>query len=494
MGATITSFYFLCFLLGVLVLYYVVPGRFQWLVLLASSIAYYLLSGNGLLIVYPLITGLIAYLGARMPRKRISLILCIILMLSPLFALKYINFIFNTINIFLPEPVLAGPSWAVPLGISFYTFSMLSYLIDVYNGIAECQTSLLKFLTYGIYFPTVLSGPIMKYRENASEFFVPHKLSYHSLAFGAQRILWGFFKVIVISERMRSIADTVFFFPDINSGLNNLVAVLAYTLELYTNFSGSMDIVLGISEMFGLKLPENFNTPFFSTSIAEFWRRWHITLGDWMKEYVFYPLLRSRLFTNMQKSAKEKFGKKAGKQLTTFTAMLVLWFTVGVWHGGDWKYVIGSGLLHWLYIVTGELTAPAFNRLYSKINIDPKARFLNVIRSIRTFILVSIGLTFFRAANIRAALTILRGIFVSGGAVESTFPGLDWIECVIAFVALIVLIVVSALQTKGSLRERIAKRPLLFRWILWYALLFFTILTGYYGPGFSAAEFIYQGF
>lgn len=508
MQASLTSFYFLCFLAVVILLYYVIPKKLQWGVLLTASIAYYLLSGNGILILYPVLGCLVAYAGTlaieRSSKRKLAFGITLLLLLGTLFALKYVNFIINTVNALVgifnpPFGALPNTSFAVPLGISFYTFTILGYVIDVYNKITEAQKNYFKLLCFGMYFPTVLSGPIMKYREDSEQFFTAHKVNYDNLCLGAQRILWGFFKTIVISERMRVIVDTVYDNPSDYTGIYVIFATICYAFELYTNFSGAMDIVLGISQMLGLRLPENFETPFFSQTVSEYWRKWHITLGVWMKEYVFYPLLRTGWMVKVMSKSKEKFGKKKGKMLATFLAMFILWFTVGVWHGGDWKYVIGSGLLHWLYIVSEEATEPFFNSLWAKLKVNPKSKVLVCIRVVRTFLLVCIGFIFFRANTFSQALLLIKNIFGGFGFVQFVTGGiftlgLDPIEAVIALVSLGILICVSALCQKQSVRERISTKPLALRWIIWYALLFYTILLGYYGPGFSAAEFIYQGF
>lgn len=511
MGATFTSFYFLCIYTAILLIYYLIPKKTQWIFLLLSSILYYLLSGNGILILYPLLACLIAYGGIRLisgtesvGRKRIALFSVILFLVGALFILKYVNFGIHTVNgvagLFgAGREVLTGFKFLVPLGISFYTFSILGYVIDVYNGIAMPQRNLLKLTLYGMYFPSILSGPILRYREDGEQFFAPHPFSYKEVTFGLQRMIWGFFKTIVISERMRLIVDTVYGNYTDYAGAYIWLATVCYAFQLYTNFSGCMDIVLGMSQTFGLKLPENFDTPFLSQNISEYWRRWHITLGVWMKEYVFYPLLRTETFSRLSKRMREKFGKKRGKQLTTFIAMFVLWFTVGIWHGGNWKYVIGSGLLHWLYIVSGELLSPFFDKCMKRLSIDPKKGWVDAFRVLRTFFLVNIGFVFFRADSTKDAFYMIKGavsvwnpgIFFDG----SIFGlGLDFIEFTIGIVSLLLLLMVSLLQQKGSVRERIAGKRLPVRWVIWYALLFYTILLGYYGPGYSAAEFIYQGF
>ena len=510
MQASFTSFYFLCFYTCILLLYYLIPKKTQWVFLLFVSAAYYLLTGNGILILYPLAACAAAYAGIRVmagtddqKKRRRALFGVTAVLLGILAVLKYVNFAVYTadgiIRLFGGEgDVLSGLNLMAPLGVSFYTFSILGYVIDVYNKIAEPQKNFFRMALYGMYFPAVLSGPILRYREDGEQFFVPHAPDYRQVTFGLQRMVWGFFKTLVISERMNLVVNAVYDDYTAYAGIYIWIATVCFAFQLYTNFSGSMDIVLGMSQTFGLRLPENFETPFFSKTISEYWRRWHISLGVWMKEYVFYPILRTQFFARTGKRLRERFGKKRGKQLTTFFAMFLLWFTVGIWHGGSWKYVIGSGLLHWAYIVCGELLAPLYGKIMEKCHLDAKSKWMDGLRILRTFFLVNIGFVFFRAKSVPAAIHMLKAAVcktVRGTAEGALFtPGLDIIEAVIAVVSLFILLAVSWMQQKGPVRERIEKKKLPVRFILWYALLFYTILLGYYGPEYSAAEFIYQGF
>lgn len=511
MPASFTSFYFLCFYTFILLIYYLIPRKTQWVFLLFASAAFYLLTGNGLLILYPAAACLTAYGAVRVmagtedvKKRRWVLAAALLLLIGSLVVLKYINFGIYTIN---AAAFLCGAQgemigvfdFLVPLGISFYTFSILGYIVDVYNGIAKPQKNFFKTALYGMYFPSILSGPILRYREDGEQFFEPHPFDYRQVTFGLQRMVWGFFKTLVISERMNIVVNTVYDNYTAYPGSYIWIATICFAFQLYTNFSGSMDIVLGMSQTFGIRLPENFETPFFSKNISEYWRRWHISLGVWMKEYVFYPLLRTNMFMELGKKLRKKFGKKRGKQLTTFLAMLILWFTVGIWHGGDWKFVIGSGLLHWFYIVSGELLAPFFRKCMEKLSIDAKSKWVDGFRVLRTFFLVNIGFVFFRAASTTDAYRMLAsagGVWNLGDLLRGGIftLGLDVIETVIAIVSLLLLLAVSLLHQKGSVRERIEKKPVLFRFALWYALLFYIILLGHYGPDYSAAEFIYQGF
>lgn len=505
----ITSFKFLCFYALVLILYYLVPvftkKRGQWLILLSASVVFYVLSDKPVLIAYPLASAFVTWLLLKIlvkfdkkevVKRRLVLVAELLVLLGILIGLKYAKFI-------------TGGNLLVPLGLSFYTFIVLGYFIEVYNGIAKPVQSFLKTALLGLYFPILISGPIYKTRESGDQFFEYHPLDYKNLTYGLMRMLWGFFKELVISERIATVVTTIYSNDTQYQGAYIFVGAILFVLQLYTNFSGCMDIVIGLSETFGIILPENFKTPFFAKNISEFWRRWHITLGVWMKDNVFFPLLRTKLFINLGKFNKAKLGKKAGKQLTTYIAMFVLWFSVGLWHGGDFKYVIGSGLLQWSYIVLGEITLPFFTWLFAtKMHIDLQGRLANGFRVVRTYLLISFAFVFFRADSVAHALRMIKEsvtcfnpeILVNGSLLEL---GLDVYGWVIMLVSLAVFIFVSALQYRieeskisgyTSVRDIIADKNIVIRWLIIIGLLFYVILLAEYGPGYSAAEFIYKDF
>ena len=279
----ITSFYFLCFFAGILIVYYIIPKKWQWGFLLLCSIAYYLLTDNGILILYPAATALVCYLGARrieavkedVKKKKTALLIIVVVNLTILIVLKYINFGVYTINGLAElfgrgENVLSGFSFLAPLGVSFYTFSMLSYVLDVYYGLAAPQRNFGKAALYGMYFPALISGPILSYRTCGEQFFEPHVFEYVRVTRGLQRMVWGFLKKLVIAQRLGVLVDTVYGQYADYPGAYIWVATVCYAFQLYTDFSGCMDIVMGMSEALGLTLPENFNTPFFSKSISEY--------------------------------------------------------------------------------------------------------------------------------------------------------------------------------------------------------------------------------
>ena len=489
----LTTFNFLCFLACVLIVYYILPPKYQWLFLLIASIVYYVLGNEPMLILYPCIAIGITYAGARFIEcadkqrvKKIILTCTVVLIVGMLAMMKYFN----------------PGNWLVPLGISFYTFSLLGYLFDVYYEIGKVEKNPFKLALFGLFFTNMVSGPIMRYREAEATFFKAHFFDYQKVCFGCQRILWGFFQKLVISERLAIIVNAVFEDPETYSGGYIVLAAFAYTVQLYTDFAGCMDIVMGVGETLGIKLPENFDHPFTATTIQEFWRRWHITLGTWLKDYLFYPLLRTGFFMNLPTWLKGRFGKKRAKKITTFSAMFILWFTIGLWHGGAVHFVIGTGILQWFYILCGEVTEPIAKNLCTKCHIDRNGVIYRSMQKVRTFFLMSFAFLIFRAPNLETFFSMLSHLFSTSGWMvlngRTLEMGLDIYEWIILLISLVIFSVVSkagcATGDREHIRKAIAAKPIVLRWMIWYVVLFYVILFGQYGPGYSASEFIYQGF
>ena len=378
----ITSFAFLCFFAAVLVLYYLVPKKAQWIFLLFASVGYFFTAGDRWLIVYPLMAISVVYAGALLidreqdeKKKKFFLTGAVAACLVVLAILKYFNFgiyTFNALNMRLcfSSISLEVVQFVVPLGISFYTLALLGYLFDVYYGISKPQKNFFKLALFGLYFPVVISGPICRYRDLENQLYEKHAFDYKNFTYGIQRMLWGFFKKLVIAERMATIVNTVYGDYHTYPGVYIFFATVCFAFQLYADFSGGIDIVIGASEVFGIRLAENFNTPFFSRTMQEFWRRWHITLGGWLKDYIFYPVLRANWQVKFQDTIKKHYGKKMAKKLGTYPALFILWFAVGMWHGGSWKFIVGSGILHFCYIVGGELLEPVWEKMRTALKIN----------------------------------------------------------------------------------------------------------------------------
>lgn len=369
---SLTSLPFLCFFGVSLLIYYVIPGKFQWIGLLLYSLAFFLLSSTPYTLLYLaasiLSVSLCADVIVMRNRKyaKAALIVGLVINVGLLGLLKYSNFFIRTFNALcsvvhfpLSLPML---DLSVPLGISYYTLSVVGYLLDCYWGTISPQTSLGKTALFVGYYPQLTSGPVVRYKQVGEQLYERHIFDYQTVTFGLQRMLWGLFKKLVLSARLAILVDTIYSDPVMYPGLYIWLAAALFMFRLYTDFSGCIDIIMGASECYGIKLPENFRTPFFSRSVQEFWQRWHITLGGWMRDYILYPVLRTGALRRLTGWVKVRFGKKAARQIPSYLGMLCVWFLMGLWHGGAWKYVLGQGLWFWLMIVLSQVFEPLFKK------------------------------------------------------------------------------------------------------------------------------------
>lgn len=503
---SIVSFSFFVFLGAAVLLYYLCPRRFRWGVLLGASGVFCILGASWQL--YLLFFGqtLLAWAGGlwlrKMAQSKARSRVCALLIfaqLAVLFILKDSSFFTNNANALLG--LFGNPfrfpalELAAPIGVSYYTLMLVSYLCDVQWEKVEPQRNPLKLVLFAGFFPQMVSGPFTRYGEIGETLYEGHRFSYGEVTFGLQRLVWGLFKKLVLSARLGAVVDTVYggeAFP--HAGVAVLMGAFGYVLQLYTDFSGCMDIVLGAAQLFGIHLPENFRTPFYSTSLSEFWRRWHITLGAWLKDYVMYPFQRA-LTTRFGRAAREKLGKKRGKDLLLYAAMLATWFSIGLWHGGSWKYIFSSGLFFFAMIVGGILLQPLFDRLKNLLHIREDARGWIWFSRIRTAALFTFSVSMGRASSLRAGVGMWLRLFdLSGGIPPLTSLGLDKWDLMVAAGGLVLLLLVGMLQQKGSLRETIARQPLPLRWAVWIGLILCVLVLGWYGPGYDAQAFIYQRF
>ena len=498
----ITSFGFFCFLAISSLLYYVVRPSRQWKILLLASIVFYIGAGQNELNCYIFFTSLSIYLGARMIEetkyKALYFYSTLFLNLGCLVYFKYCNFFIHEVVNPLLNTQYHLDNLLIPIGISFYTFQALGYLIDVKQEMYPAQKSYGRFVLFSIFFPTVLQGPIHKYQDLESQLFVYHQFDWRSFCFGMQRILWGLFKKLVIADRLALFVNPVFEAPQYNVGWIMVLGIVAFAIQLYADFSGCMDIVIGVGEMFGIKMTENFRSPFLSPTIQEYWKRWHITLGIWLKEYILYLVLRADWLQKVGAWSKIKFGKKAGTKIANYIGLLILWFVVGIWHGASWNYIIGSGLLHWFYITFSDVTMPWQKKIMDKLKINKEAVSFKAMQILRTFIFVCIGFVFFRTNTLADASNVFKSmisennfwIFFDGELCEFMSKQ-DW---TLVIWAVIVLFSVDVMRLKFSLRESIAELDIVSRWCVYFIALFSVIIFGIYGPGYDAQKFIYGAF
>ena len=506
----LTSSIYLTFLIVLLFIYYIVPKKIQWICLFLFSFLFIVASTSDIKVYGYILYGvLVTYLGGILiskakteKQKKFFEVCTIALVLVELIFLKYLNFFGETavklFNIFGNNANWKNFAIIAPIGVSFYTLISLGYVIDVSRDVIKPQKNIIKYALYILYFPQITSGPITRYSEMENNLYSEHKFNSKNILFGFQRILWGIFKKIVISERVAILANTIFNNYLEYSGIYIIIGTIAFAIELYTDFSGCMDIVLGTSETLDIKLPENFDTPFFSKNISEYWRRWHITLGTWFKDYLFYPILKSNIFQNMQDKLKKKLGKKWGKRIPTYFGMFILWFTVGFWHGGAYTYIIGSGILHWFYIVSGEVLNPLFNKIGDILRINKERFCFKIWQIIRTFALVCIGFIFFRSNSVNQAIYMIKNIFNNNvyelllGGIYNL--GLDNGDIIISILGIFLLFIMSLLKQKYNIREGISKQHIVVRYFIWIILILFILVFGYYGTGYDSSSFIYQKF
>ncbi|MBQ7563117.1 MAG: MBOAT family protein [Lachnospiraceae bacterium] len=397
-----------------------------------------------------------------------------------------------------------------PPRISYFILIIIGYITDVHWERIKPLKNPCRFALLASYFPLMTSGPIVEYDQVGTSLFNEEKnhFSYDRTIRGLMRILWGLFKKLVISERFAVIVNTIYSFYETYPGFYILVGASCFAIQLYTDFSGLMDIVLGISETLGIILPENFRTPFYSLSLAEFWRRWHITLGGWLKDYVFYAVQRTRLFTGLRKFCKKKLGRGYEKKynIPQFLGLLISWFLIGLWHGGGLNYIFGVGLYMGIIIILSELFSPFLQKLVSWLHIRTDCFSYRLFQRIRTFFIFIFGLSFFRASSLtdgfkmwKSAFSLFNPwIFFDRSLYEL---GLTESEIFIALFSLLLLFIVSYFQHREEtaesglcVRDLIMKQNVVFRFLLFWCLSIATFLWGYYGTSFNAADFIYGRF
>jgi len=504
------SMEFLLFVLAAAFVYYIIPARYQWMILLAFSYIFYAAAGIKLLF-FLLFTTLTTYGTARWidsvnisvtdkkekkSSKRRILILGLLLNFGMLGLLKYSNFAISNFNS-LFQKNFALLNFALPLGISFYTFQSMGYLIDVYWGRFRAERNPFRFALFVSFFPQLLQGPIGRFDRLAHQFFEEHSFDLTRVEHGLQRMMWGYFQKLVLADRAGVIVKEVFGNYSDYHGMTVAAAVLMYSIQLYGDFSGGMDVVLGVAEIFGITLDENFRQPYFSISITDFWHRWHITLGTWMKDYIFYPISLSHWMNRFGKYTKKIFGKQTGRVIPVALANIIVFLVVGIWHGAAWKYLM-YGFYNGALIALANLLAPVNRRAFEVFHIDDKSRAWHLVRILRTFLLVNISWYFDIAVSLGASFAMMRATFqgftfrtlTDGSLLNLGLAARDFV--ILAF-GCAVLFAVSVIREKGvDIREALDRKPAAVRWCAYLALILSLPVFGYImvgGGGFIYAQF-----
>lgn len=386
----------------------------------------------------------------------------------------------------------------VPLGISYYTFSLIGYIADCYWKKDTAEKNFFKLLLFAIYFPKILQGPISKHKNLAPQLIQGHSYNYKNLCYGLQLMLWGYFKKLVIADRLAIFVNTVYGDYWNKSGSMLLVASVFGAFQLYCDFSGCMDMACGFSEIIGIKLESNFNHPFFSETASEFWRRWHITLGTWFKDYVYMPISVAPGMMRLMGTVKKKFGMSVAKNVSTIISLSVVWILTGLWHGTGLNYVIW-GLFWGLLIILELLLGTSFAKVNEMLHIRTSSPEWKLFRRVRTFILFVISRVLTIPSDFSVSIEVFKKIFSKKfyplELVDGTIynMGLNRPNFIAAMIFLIILYMVSRYQENiGSVRDWLADRQIVARWALLYVLLFGILIFGIYGPGYDASSFVYM--
>lgn len=482
----VTAKYFLMVLLAVII-YYILPLKTRWVVLLIGSGYFFWELTNSIkepaVFLFSIITshvaGLLIYKYKKSSPSCISKLLLFIGILAstgPLVFSKFGRLLSNSIN------RIPAVDWIIPIGLSFYSMMIISYLVDVYNGKYAPQKNIFKFALYLSFFPIIIQGPISRYDQLGDELYEGHRYDYNNILSGLELVLWGFFLKYLIADKSAIIVNAVFDNHQAYSGLYVLVAAILYSIQLYTDFLSCVTISRGVAQLFGITLINNFNHPYFSTSVKDFWRRWHISLSTWLRDYIYIPL----------------GGNRNGK-VRKYINLAITFAISGIWHGESYKYLFW-GLLHSFYQITGDIIAKPKDFLLGKMALPKGSAARKVFESIVTFILVMIGWIVFRADSLKIGIQMIISMFSCYNPWiffdDSLYRlGLGQKEFNILLLSILILFIVSFLQEKGiRIRAWINRQNLLIRWGIYLLAIWSIWIFGTYGSGFNAADFIYGGF
>jgi D-alanyl-lipoteichoic acid acyltransferase DltB (MBOAT superfamily) len=415
-------------------------------------------------------------------KKKVILTVTVSLNVAILALLKYSNMFIGTYNYWSGGNV-SLLKLAEPLAVSYYTLQLIAYVLDCYWGNEKAEKNPLKFLLYITYFPLMVSGPICRYSQIGKALFEEHRFDYDRVVAGMRRVLWGLAKKLIVADNLSTVVAYLYADPDTFTGIWILLTAMIFIVELYFDFSGCIDIVIGVSKCFGIILPENFRAPFFSKSIQEIWQRWHMTLGAWLRDYIMMPIQWSNPFKNMSRKLKKKWGKGAQK-IPMYMAMFVVWTVIGIWHGSSWKYVVGCGWYYWLIITVSQILEPVFKKVKKALHISDSNILWKSFCVVRTFVLFAIGTMEFNASSLTGLFSMYAGMFhVSGSFMQSLIvikmhlASVTWKE---RFVALVVLIAAQVVDdymvNKGSTGQELVKKTnMAVRWIMYLALIFMIL-------------------
>ena len=525
-----TSAWFLLFAAITLLVYYLVPKPMQWWVLLAASYGFYAYAGAQYLL-FILFTTIVSYASVRIMRHRIEaedafveanrdtlekserkayrakekkkrfsiLLVGLFLTLGVLAVLKYTGFVMSGINsmaISFGYKPFSVPSLLLPLGISFYTFQSVGYLIDVYRKKAIAEKNPFQFALFVSFFPQLIQGPISRFSDLGEQLCKPHSFDGQGFGAGLLRVTWGYFKKVVVADTAMIAVRTLVEQNATYNGVYVFLLILLYSAQIYGDFTGGIDITIGLSEMMGIRLAENFNRPFASRSTKEYWRRWHITMGAWFTNYIFYPLSVTKSMQKLSKWSRAHLGTAIGKRLPVYITTIVTWLATGLWHGIAWNYVVWA-MLNCLVLLVSQELDPLYTKFRNKFPKLHASMPYQTFMIVRTFCLMGLIRVFDCYCNVPLTFVKFFSVFTTpnwgrlfdGGL---TSLGVSATSFGVIGVGILIMWGVSQLGKDRPLREKLWEKPWLGNLAL-AALIFAIMVFGTYGLGYDASAFIYGG-
>ena len=475
------SVHFLVFFPIVVAAYFSIPHRFRWILLLLSSCYFYMVFiPKYILILFALI--LIDYAAGIAiernsgPRRRVLLIVSLAANVGMLGFFKYFNFLNDNLTILLSALHLNNPATnldiLLPIGLSFHTFQSMSYTIEVYRGNQRAERHLGFYALYVLFFPQLIAGPIERPQNLLHQFREEKTFDYDRVVDGLKLMLWGFFKKVVIADRLTVLVDRVYSAPGAHNGSELAIATYFFAFQIYCDFSGYSDIAIGAAQTLGIGLMNNFNRPYFSKNISEFWKRWHISLSSWFRDYFYIPL----------------GGNRTGRERWYFNLFLTF-LVSGLWHGANWTYLLW-GAIHGTYLVFAIVTTDFRGRVarWARLDLFPGVRkFLEVVV---TFHLVTFAWIAFRAKSIAEAWIVVRRIFDFGDWRTPADLGLGREEIALALLSIAFMEMVHLLERHRNIRHMLKEKPAAVRGLVYAGM----ILSIFFLGKFNSRSFIYFQF
>lgn len=475
------SLQFIIFLPIVVAFYFAIPSRFRWILLLIASYYFYM-CWNYKYVVLIAITTTVNYLagiGIGHTKKKFLRITYLttglVVSLGILFFFKYFNFFGNSINaIFEKMNILSRvPAYNVllPVGISFFTFQTLSYTIDVYNGKQDVEYHFGIFALYVSFFPQLVAGPIERSTNLLPQFFEKHKFNYLNIRDGIAIMIWGFFKKVVIADRLSEYVNIVYNSPQDHAGWQNILGTIFFSFQIYCDFSGYSDIAIGAALLLGFRLMKNFRRPYLASSIREFWARWHISLSTWFRDYLYIPLGGNRVV-----------------KWRHYYNLFITFLVSGLWHGANWTFV-AWGALHGFYLVFAIWINTIRNNINKKIYGENPGKIYNVVQVVVTVFLAWFAWIFFRANSIDDAFLIMKNMFVFKEGAEINLFKFN-ADFYISIVCIFILLFIEILEERIGLWEKLKTSAKTIKWLIIIVLSLAIFILGKW----DSVDFLYFQF